>query len=119
MLGGNGRHSARFSPELATVAGSVGRSLMSVRELPTLLRDDPALLEVRGRSTALIAVPEPARAFTLAGLVATTQRRPYVIAVPTTADAERLTHDLAAYLGSDKVDLFPAWETLPFERVSP
>jgi transcription-repair coupling factor (superfamily II helicase) len=92
---------------------------MSVRELPTLLRDDPALLEVRGRSSALIAVPEPARAFTLAGLVATTQRRPYVIAVPTTADAERLAHDLAAYLGSDRVDLFPAWETLPFERVSP
>ena len=92
---------------------------MSVRELPTLLRDDPALLEVRGRSSALIAVPEPARAFTIAGLVATTQRRPYVVAVPTTADAERLAHDLGAYLGPDQVDLFPAWETLPFERVSP
>jgi transcription-repair coupling factor (superfamily II helicase) len=92
---------------------------MSVRELPTLLRDDPALLAVRGRSTALIAVPEPARAFTIAGLVATTQRRPYVVAVPTTADAERLVHDLESYLGADRVDLFPAWETLPFERVSP
>ncbi|HEX2381762.1 MAG TPA: transcription-repair coupling factor [Acidimicrobiales bacterium] len=92
---------------------------MSVRELPTLLREDPALLEVRGRSSALIAVPEPARAFTIAGLVATTRRRPYVIAVPTTTDAERLAHDLATYLGPDQVDLFPAWETLPFERVSP
>ncbi len=92
---------------------------MSVRDLPTLLRDDPALLEVRGRSSALIAVPEPARAFTIAGLVATTQRRPYVIAVPTTTDAERLAHDLGTYLGPDQVDLFPAWETLPFERISP
>jgi transcription-repair coupling factor (superfamily II helicase) len=92
---------------------------MSVRELPTLLRDDPALLEVRGRSSALVAVPEPARAFAIAGLVATTHRRPYVIAVPTTADAERLAHDLGEYLGPEQVDLFPAWETLPFERVSP
>ena len=70
---------------------------MSVRQLPTLLRDDPALLAVRGRSTALIAVPEPARAFTLAGLVATTQRRPYVVAVPTTADAERCLREGKLY----------------------
>src|SRR4051794_26054798 len=92
---------------------------MSLRDLPKLLRDDPALLEVRGRTNALIAVPEPARAFTIAGLVETTSRRPYVVAVPTTADAERLAHDLGAYLGPEQVDLFPAWETLPFERVSP
>ena len=92
---------------------------MSLRDLPTLLRDDPALLEVRGRTSALVAVLEPARAFTIAGLVATTKRRPYLVAVPTTADGERLAHDLAAFLGPDRVDLFPAWETLPFERVSP
>ncbi|MEY2432009.1 MAG: hypothetical protein QOC92_1734 [Acidimicrobiaceae bacterium] len=92
---------------------------MSLRDLPKLLRDDPALLEVRGRTNALIAVPEPARAFTIAGLVETTARRPYLVAVPTTADGERLAHDLAAFLGPDRVELFPAWETLPFERVSP
>src|SRR4051794_34642642 len=92
---------------------------MSVRDLPKLLRDDPALLEVRGRTNALIAVPEPARAFTIAGLVETTSRSPYLVAVPTTADGERLAHDLSAFLGPDRVDLFPAWETLPFERVSP
>src|SRR3954454_1740791 len=92
---------------------------MSLFDLPKLLRDDPALLEVRGRTNALIAVSEPARAFTIAGLVETTKRRPYLVAVPTTADGERLAHDLAAYLGPERVDLFPAWETLPFERVSP
>ena len=92
---------------------------MSLRDLPKLLRDDPALLEVRGRTNALIAVPEPARAFTIAGLVETTTRHPYLIAVPTTADGERLANDLSAFLGPDRVDLFPAWETLPFERVSP
>jgi transcription-repair coupling factor (superfamily II helicase) len=92
---------------------------MPLTDLPVLLRDDPALLEVRGRSRAVIAVPEPARAFVLAGLIATTQRSPYLIAVPTTADADRLAHDLAAFLGPDQVEQFPAWETLPFERVSP
>ncbi len=39
--------------------------------------------------------------------------------MPTNAEAERLAHDLAAFLGADEVELFPAWETLPFERVSP
>src|SRR4051812_49354378 len=92
---------------------------MTIRELPSLLRDDPALLGVRGRSRALLAVPEPARAFVVAGLAATTTRRPYLVAVPTTADADRLAHDLAAYLGPERVESFPAWETLPFERVSP
>jgi len=42
-----------------------------------------------------------------------------VVAVPTRAEAERLTHDLAQFLPSDEIEEFPAWETLPFERVSP
>ncbi|HMQ28922.1 MAG TPA: transcription-repair coupling factor, partial [Acidimicrobiales bacterium] len=40
-------------------------------------------------------------------------------AVPTSGDADRLARDLVAFLGEDAVDVFPAWETLPFERVSP
>ena len=42
-----------------------------------------------------------------------------LVAVPTTTDAERIHRDLVAYLGEAAVELFPAWETLPFERVSP
>jgi transcription-repair coupling factor (superfamily II helicase) len=74
---------------------------------------------VRGRTRAVLAVPEPARAITIAGLAATSARHPILAAVPTTGDAERLAHDLATYLGPDRVETFPAWETLPFERVSP
>ncbi len=92
---------------------------MPLRDLPPLLRNDPSLLQVLGRSVAHLAVPEPARAFAVAGLAAVTSRHPILVAVPTTGDAERLVHDLGAYLGADQVDLFPAWETLPFERVSP
>ncbi|MDQ1487994.1 MAG: hypothetical protein QOJ23_508, partial [Actinomycetota bacterium] len=68
-----------------------------------------------------------------------TGRRPLVVGVPTTAEAERLAHDLRQFLpgaaepasavgangsapsgvAADPIELFPAWETLPFERVSP
>jgi transcription-repair coupling factor (superfamily II helicase) len=41
------------------------------------------------------------------------------VATPTSGDAERLRNDLTAYLGPDAVEEFPAWETLPFERMSP
>ena len=41
-----------------------------------------------------------------------------VVATPTTSDAERLAGDLSTMLNGS-VALFPAWETLPFERISP
>ena len=37
-------------------------------DLPALLRDEPAMVQVLGRSAAVLAVPEPARPLTLAGL---------------------------------------------------
>lgn len=88
-------------------------------DLADLVRDDPALHRVLGRSHAVLAVPEPARALALAGLTRLSRRHPLLVAVPTSTDAERLARDLGAYLGEHQVDLFPAWETLPFERVSP
>jgi transcription-repair coupling factor (superfamily II helicase) len=72
-----------------------------------------------GSAQAVLAVPEPARAFTVAGLTHLSARHPFVVAVPTTTDADHLAHDLRAFLGPEAVDVFPAWETLPFERVSP
>ncbi|HKN90402.1 MAG TPA: transcription-repair coupling factor, partial [Acidimicrobiia bacterium] len=94
---------------------------MALSELPALLRDDPALAALAGGSARLIAVSEAPRAFFLAGLARLTGRRPLVVGVPTTAEAERLAHDLRQFLpgGDDSIELFPAWETLPFERVSP
>jgi transcription-repair coupling factor (superfamily II helicase) len=83
------------------------------------LRDEPAVLGALGRSAAVLSVPEPARAFTLAGLAELGSRRPLVVCVPTSADAEHLAADLSTFLGDDQVEVFPAWETLPFERVSP
>ena len=92
---------------------------MSLRSLPPLLRHDPTLSELAGRGAAVLAVPEPARAIAVAGLAHLSERHPLVVALPTATDAERLAHDLRAFLGDEAVDSFPAWETLPFERISP
>jgi transcription-repair coupling factor (superfamily II helicase) len=87
--------------------------------LPPLLRHEPALVEVLGRASATLSVPEAARALTLAGIAEAGSRHPFLVITPTGADADRLAGDLASFLGPDEVDTFPAWETLPFERVSP
>ena len=94
---------------------------MALSELPALLRDDPALAALAGGSSRVVAVSEAPRSFFLAGLARLTGRRPLVVGVPTTAEAERLVHDLKQFLpdGDSGIELFPAWETLPFERVSP
>jgi transcription-repair coupling factor (superfamily II helicase) len=92
---------------------------MLLRDLPPLLREEPGFASVLGRSSAVLAVPEPARALAIAGLASLSSRRPIVVAAPTTGDADRLVNDLRTFLGHDAVDTFPAWETLPFERVSP
>lgn len=92
---------------------------MTLAPLLELLDNDPTLGDLAGLRTALLAVADPARAFVLAGLARVSGRRPLVVLTATSNDAERLALDLRAYLGEQNVDVFPAWETLPFERVSP
>jgi transcription-repair coupling factor (superfamily II helicase) len=87
--------------------------------LTTLFAADPVVAAATGGSSRPVAVPEPARALFVATLARATARRPVVVAVPTGVEAERIATDLREYLGDDAVELFPAWETLPFERVSP
>ncbi len=83
------------------------------------LAEHPALLSLLGRRTASLAAPEAARAMAVAGLSAASGRRPLLVAVPTRREAETLSADLTAFLGPGEVEELPAWETLPFERVSP
>ena len=103
----------------------LGNSLRSetlttlLEKLPALLDEEPAIAACLGRRTASLAVAEPAWAVVVACLARRTGRSPLVVAVPTGAEAERLATDLQLMLGELQVELFPAWETLPFERVSP
>jgi transcription-repair coupling factor (superfamily II helicase) len=92
---------------------------MALESLPRLLRDEPGLLHAFGTSSAHLAVPEAGRAVSIAALAQLGDRRPLVVACPTGTDAGRLYDDLVQFLPAGDVVLFPAWETLPFERVSP
>ena len=82
--------------------------------LVDLVIDDDALVSIAGRRAGIVAIPEPARAIALSALAETSDRRPIVVAVPTSADAERLAHDLAIFVGEQHVDVFPAWDTASF-----
>ena len=67
---------------------------------------------------AQVVVADVARALVLGALARWSGR--LVVAVTATAsDAEALAADVAAFLDHDRVDCFPAWETLPHERLSP
>ena len=92
---------------------------MSLASLPRLLRSEPALTRAIGSANGFVAVPESARALAIAALAQLSDRKPLVVACPTGTDAGQLYDDLAQYMPAGDVVLFPAWETLPFERVSP
>jgi transcription-repair coupling factor (superfamily II helicase) len=99
--------------------GEVPTAPAPLQPLVRLLRHDETFADLRGLRSGVVAVPEPARAFAVAGIAEASGRRPVVVAAPTNNEADRLAHDLSAYLGPGQVEVCPAWETLPFERVSP
>ena len=87
--------------------------------LPELLKEEPSLVKSLGLPSVEIFVPECAHAIVSATVSRSSQRKPLVIVAPTNVEAERLFNDLKMFLGFEKVDFFPSWETLPFERISP
>ncbi|MGF1654604.1 MAG: transcription-repair coupling factor [Actinomycetales bacterium] len=52
-------------------------------------------------------------------LAAIARRRPVLAVTATAREADELVESLAAYLPATEVAAFPAWETLPHERLSP
>lgn len=86
--------------------------------LPTL-RDLPGLAEAVRDGEASLVVPTNAQAGVIAAAVEARGGPPTVVAVPLASEAQRLAGDLEQFLPAGSVALFPAWETLPFERVSP
>ena len=80
---------------------------------------DPALGAWVAGAERLVAVAEPAQPFVVAALAEVSESRPVVVAMASAAAAERLAREVGVWLGEEEVAFFPAWETLPFERVSP
>jgi len=87
--------------------------------LPGLLAGEAAIADLLGSDDAIVAVPETARALALAAVCELGSAPVTLVVTPTAREAEQLCHDLAAFAGPEHVELLPAWETLPFERVSP
>ena len=52
-----------------------------------LLRTDDTFTSLRDLRSAVVAVPEPARAFALAGIAEASGRRPILVAVATNSEA--------------------------------
>jgi len=94
-------------------------SLRPLAALPGLLAGEAAIAELLGVDDAVVAVPESARSVVLAALAELSTSPTVLVATATAREAEQLVHDLAPFLGAEAVELLPAWETLPFERVSP
>jgi len=101
--------------------------------LPRLLRSDPVLSSLIGSADTTLAVAAPAQAMVVAALAEFTERAPIVVVTATGVDADRIADDLTCLLPRGPADgsapvvgpvqgtvaVLPAWETLPFERVSP
>jgi transcription-repair coupling factor (superfamily II helicase) len=87
--------------------------------LPSRISKDGVLNQLLGKKNAEVAVSEAARAFFIAGLAEISNQTPLLVVTPSANEAEILGNDLEIWLGGDRVGVFPAWETLPFERVSP
>ncbi|MEX1043045.1 MAG: hypothetical protein WD020_00245, partial [Acidimicrobiia bacterium] len=67
-------------------------------------------------ATGRWVVPPGARSFALAGLAAAADG-PLLVLTASERDAEDLADDVSLFLAD--VTLMPAWETLPFEHLSP
>ncbi len=88
-------------------------------ELASTLSFDPALNAALGAKSASIVCADHTWPLLLSGLAQRTSDEIVVVATPTGLMAGQLHDDLVAFLPERDVALFPAWETLPFERVSP
>jgi transcription-repair coupling factor (superfamily II helicase) len=88
----------------------------------------PVLL---GSADATVAASVAGQPALIAALASFTERAPILVVTATGVEAERLADDLTTLLEPDQDELatvgavtgpvavLPAWETLPFERVSP
>ncbi len=108
-------HHGLVQPPSSTTQHDLG----ALATIADLLRDDPVVRSVAFGGEEVVAIPSIARGVAIAA--AARHRHStgtLVVITPTSTEAEQLAHQLEVY-GAGKVGWYPAWETLPFERVSP
>ncbi|SDS52012.1 transcription-repair coupling factor [Nocardioides scoriae] len=94
---------------------------MSLSTLADLVLTEPVLAQTLSQARTLPTVdlvgPQALRPFVVKGLV--DAGRTVLVVAATVREAEDLTEELVDVLGPEGVAFFPAWETLPHERLSP
>ncbi|MFV0407964.1 MAG: transcription-repair coupling factor [Propioniciclava sp.] len=97
---------------------------MNLAELIELVASEPTVADLVSRArggelaTHDTMCVEPVRPFVAAAL-ARDAGRPLLVVTSTYREAETTTEALRSLLGEDAVCYYPAWETLPHERLSP
>ena len=89
---------------------------LAVGPLAAVLRHGRDELDLSLDADELV-VPAASRPFVLSLLAE--RARPLLVVTPRSSDAEAVADGLEAFLGEGRVAVFPAWETLPHERLSP
>ena len=92
---------------------------MSITAVAHLVANDTVVAGTMSGLDGSLACPDAARPAVIAALTALHPEAVFVVATATGQSAGQIADDLQALIGDDAVALFPAWETLPFERISP
>jgi transcription-repair coupling factor (superfamily II helicase) len=93
---------------------------VSLSRLGRLVSEDPLVSALGEGELGRGAVTEAVLPLVLVGAQRAARRRPVLVATASQAEAERVAAALEVFVEDpSSVGLLPAWETLPFERVSP
>ena len=110
----------------AAMATATDLSVAPLAGLLSLALDDPILADVvttADRPTGLVTGPVGLRPFVAAALAAPASDggagKNVCLVTATGREAESAAAAIADLIGRDKVAVFPSWETLPHERLSP
>src|SRR5262245_47884519 len=112
------------SPELACPKRGSARALMSLAGLLDVVDADPAIAQAvelarsNARAELDLTAPPGYRPLVIGSLVSRAER-PVLAITATGREAEDLAVALRSVVDPDAVAEFPAWETLPHERLSP
>ena len=107
------------------MSGAASRlSVVNLAGLLELVASEPVIAElvsharVGSDATLDVSCPSALRPL-LASVLRTRADRPLLVVTSTYREAENTRDTLASVLGEDDVAYYPAWETLPHERLSP
>ncbi len=92
---------------------------MSFKSILSALGEEESILALARPSIQDVCVPENAHALAIASYFHLAKLETLFVVTPTIEEASNLHADLGSILDDIRVELFPAWEILPFERVSP